>query len=92
MANTEEFRNKLNEFMKKYPKSIMIVRNENDVDKLDFSKLIKGSSQDFANTDDRLISYISQCLIEGKEVALQAVGKDKILVSAAKDLFKKSYY
>ncbi|PIQ08116.1 MAG: hypothetical protein COW71_13575 [Ignavibacteriales bacterium CG18_big_fil_WC_8_21_14_2_50_31_20] len=89
MANVEEVKNKFNEFMTKYPKSFMILRNESDVAKMDFDKMMKGTPpKDFANTDDQLLIYISQCLQEGKDVSLVAAGSNRILVTACKGLFK----
>jgi len=91
MANTKEFRIKLNELLVKYPKNLIIIRNETDLGRIDIEKVMKNPLKDFFNTDDELLPHIIQCLQAGKEVAIQAAGKDKVLVFAAIGLFKRSF-
>jgi len=66
----------------------MIVQNERDVDRLNFSKLSKNLTKVFPNSDaDDLIRHVSECLIAGNSVALQAAGSNSIIVHVGKGLF-----
>ncbi len=75
------------------PKTIRIMRSESDVNSIDFDKVISGAEkEEFNNGDEYILTFISQCLSEGKQVSVLASGPNKILVYAAKNLFKKSIY
>jgi len=75
------------------PKTIRIMRSESDVDSINFDKVISEVQMEyFNNGEEYILTFISQCLSDGRQVSVLAAGPNKILVWAAKDLFKKSIY
>jgi len=88
MASYEQTKLELSVLFKRYPNSLKIIANENDVDTLNIDKVIEKGFKEFYFTDDKLISYIKEKLKEGCEIAIQPAGKYSYLIFASKGLFK----
>ncbi|MEZ5196822.1 MAG: hypothetical protein R2764_10580 [Bacteroidales bacterium] len=88
MASYEQTKLELSELFKTYPNSLRIIANENDVDTLNFDKVMEKGFKEFFYTDDNLISYLKEKLKEGCEIAIQPSGKYSYLIIASKGLFK----
>ena len=71
------------------PQTIRIIRSPDEIDSLDMNKIMgAGGPKIFDNYDEAIIVFISKSLAEGKEVAIQAAGAQKLMVHAARGLFR----
>jgi hypothetical protein len=71
-------------------KKVHIIRHEHEIEALNLDKLMAtGNALNiFDNYDEAMFAFISKCLAEGKEIAIQAVGPTKVNVYAAHELWR----
>lgn len=86
--NSAEFNNRFRELVEGNPTRVHIIRGASDIDSLDITKAMAAGPHAYDNYDENMLAYISACLSEEKEIAIQAAGPDKVIVHAARGLFR----
>ena len=74
------------------PKTVRLMRSAEEVNSLDMKKVMAAGPsavRTFENYDEALFVFISKCLSEGKDVAINAAGPQNLMITAAHDLFRK---
>ena len=85
----EAAKRRLHELVAGNPQRVRIIRSEREIDDLDMDKVVAGGALNtFANFDEAMFVFISKCLAEGKEVAIQAAGPTTLIVHAAHGLWR----
>ena len=85
----ETAKRRFQELVAANPQTILIIRSPDEIDNLDADKLVgAGGPNIFENYDEAMLAFISKCLAEGKQVAIQAAGAQKLMVHAARGLFR----
>ena len=84
----ETVQRRFHELVESNPKTVRIIRSSDEIDDLDMDKIMaSGMPNVFENFDEAMLAFISKCLAEGKDVAIQAAGNNKVIVHAARGLF-----
>jgi len=80
---------RLHELVSGNPDRVRIIRSEREIEALNIDKVVAGGALNiFDNYDEAMFEFISKCLAEGKEVAIQAAGPTKLIVHAAHGLWR----
>jgi len=85
----EAAKRRLHELVSGNPDRVRIIRSEHEIESLNLDKVVAGGALNiFDNYDEAMFTFISKCLAEGKEVAIQAAGPTKLIVHAAHGLWR----
>jgi hypothetical protein len=85
----EAAKRRLHELVSGNPDRVRIMRSEREIEALNMDKVVAGGALNiFDNYDEAMFAFISKCLAEGKEVAIQAAGPTKLIVHAAHGLWR----
>ena len=80
---------RLHELISGNPDRVRIIRSEHEIEALNMDKVVAGGALNiFDNYDEAMFAFITKCLAEGKEVAIQAAGPTKLIVHAAHGLWR----
>lgn len=80
--SVSDVREGLARLTREYPNQLLVIRSERDVDKVNlYDADLHGP---FDNASDRIIETAEDALSAGRQVAIQAAGRDQILVITAK--------
>jgi len=71
------------------PKTVRLMRSGEEVNSLDMKKVMAAETRTFENYDEAILVFITECLSEGKEVAINAAGPQNLMITAAHGLFRK---
>lgn len=85
----EAAKRRLHELVAGNPQRVRVIQSEREIHDLNMDKVVAGGALNiFDNYDEAMFAFISKCLAEGKEVAIQAAGPTKLMVHAAHGLWR----
>jgi hypothetical protein len=85
----EAAKRRLHELVSGNADRVRIIRSEREIEALNMTEVVAGGTLNiFDNYDEAMFDFISKCLAEGKEVAIQAAGPRKLIVHAAHGLWR----